>query len=115
MLPRSTGARSRTPECTDFHGVRAELPQGIVPVVADLLNPEILTAEITPIHDITHIVFGAYVEEPTAAEKSQVNVALLKNLLDVVESTSSDFRHILFYQGGKAYGSDPACPLGDIR
>ena len=40
------------------------------------------------VRDVTHIVFGAYIEKATAAEKSQVNVAILKNLLDVVEETS---------------------------
>lgn len=84
----------------------ADLPQGVVHVVADLLNPDDVAAKIAPIPDITHIVFGAYIEKATAAEKSKVNVAILTNLLDVVESSSSSFKHILFYQGGKAYGSD---------
>jgi hypothetical protein len=33
-------------------------------------------------------------------------VAILKNLLDVVEKTSPSLRHVTFYQGGKAYGAD---------
>jgi hypothetical protein len=35
-----------------------------------------------------------------------VNVAILRNLLDVVEAASRSRRHITFYQGGKAYGAD---------
>jgi nucleoside-diphosphate-sugar epimerase len=58
------------------------------------------------ISGITHIVFGAYVEKPTARERSEVNSAILKNLLDVVERTSPSLQHITFYQGGKAYGAD---------
>ena len=33
-------------------------------------------------------------------------VAILRNLLDVVEETSPSLRHVTFYQGGKAYGAD---------
>jgi progesterone 5beta-reductase/iridoid synthase-like 1,4-enone reductase family protein len=33
-------------------------------------------------------------------------VAILKNLLDVVENASPSLRHVTFYQGGKAYGAD---------
>jgi nucleoside-diphosphate-sugar epimerase len=62
--------------------------------------------KIGTIGDVTHIVFGAYVEKPTAAEKSAVNLALLRNLLDVVEEVSPGLRHVTLYQGGKAYGAD---------
>lgn len=51
-------------------------------------------------------MFGAYIEKPAAAERSAVNVGILRNLLDVVEETSPELRHVTFYQGGKAYGSD---------
>ena len=39
-------------------------------------------------------------------EKSDVNVAIMRNLLDVVEATSPTLEHVTFYQGGKAYGAD---------
>jgi nucleoside-diphosphate-sugar epimerase len=75
-------------------------------VSVDLLQPDDVHAKLRPMRDITHIVFGAYIEKQTAREKSEVNVAILRNLLDVVEDTSPDFQHITFYQGGKAYGAD---------
>jgi hypothetical protein len=40
------------------------------------------------------------------AERSEVNVAILRNLLDVVETASPALEHVTFYQGGKAYGAD---------
>ena len=40
------------------------------------------------------------------SERSTVNVAILRNLLDVVEESSPGLRHVTFYQGGKAYGAD---------
>ncbi len=41
--------------------------------------------KLANIRDVTHIVFGAHIEKPTATEKSEVNVAILRKLLDVVE------------------------------
>jgi nucleoside-diphosphate-sugar epimerase len=75
-------------------------------VSVDLLNPARVRESLGGVRDVTHIVFGAYIEKQTAAEKSIVNVAILRNLLDVVEETSPGLRHVTFYQGGKAYGAD---------
>jgi nucleoside-diphosphate-sugar epimerase len=72
----------------------------------DLLAPEAVRARLAGITDVTHIIFGSYVEKPTATERSAVNVALLDNLLDVLEPASAGLQHITFYQGGKAYGAD---------
>src|SRR5258708_34231160 len=52
------------------------------------------------------IVCGAYGEKPSASERREGNLGILKNLLDVVERTSPSLQHIKFYQGGKAYGAD---------
>jgi nucleoside-diphosphate-sugar epimerase len=84
----------------------APLLPGIEPVSVDLLNPSDVRQKLSAITNATHIVFGAYIEKATAAERSEVNVAILRNLLDVVEATSPSFQHISFYQGGKAYGAD---------
>ena len=84
----------------------ALLPAGVEAIYADLLEGENLQLKLEQITGITHIVFGAYIERPTATERSEVNVAILKNLLDVVEKTSPSLRHVTFYQGGKAYGAD---------
>ncbi|MGH1588795.1 SDR family oxidoreductase [Methylobacterium phyllosphaerae] len=75
-------------------------------VSVDLLDPARVRASLGGVRNVTHIVFAAYIEKPTAAEKSTVNVAILRNLLDVVEETSPGLRHVTLYQGGKAYGSD---------
>ena len=77
------------------------LPAGVEGISADLLDRNDLQRKLGKISGITHIVFGAFIEEPTPTERSEANVAILKNLLDVVEETSSSLRHITFYQGGK--------------
>ena len=83
----------------------APLPHRVTEILGDLLNPDDLRHKLGKI-DFTHVVFGAYVEKPSAAERSISNVAIIENLLDVLEETSPSLRHITFYQGGKAYGAD---------
>jgi nucleoside-diphosphate-sugar epimerase len=80
--------------------------EGVQQVSVDLLDPQSLRSKADLLRDVTHIVFGAYIEKPTAAERSETNVAILKNLLDAVESASPALEHLTFYQGGKAYGAD---------
>src|SRR6267154_2176451 len=84
----------------------APMPAGVEGISADLLDRDDLQRKLGKISRITHIVFGAYVEKLSAAERSQTNVAILKNLLDVVEEISPMLRHVTFYEGGKAYGAD---------
>jgi nucleoside-diphosphate-sugar epimerase len=55
--------------------------------------------------DVTHLVFGAYAERPTARELAEVNVALLRNTLDGLAAAGSPLGHVTLYQGGKAYGA----------
>ncbi|HYZ83519.1 MAG TPA: SDR family oxidoreductase [Bryobacteraceae bacterium] len=84
----------------------AKTPEGVHSIAVDLLNTQDVKSKLAPVKDVTHVVFGAYIEKPTAAEKSAVNLAILRNLLDAVETDSDRFEHITFYQGGKAYGAD---------
>jgi nucleoside-diphosphate-sugar epimerase len=84
----------------------ATMPPGVVPLVADLLNVADLQQKLRPIENVTHIDFGAFILKPTAAEMSEVNVAILRNLVDAVESTSTALKHVTFYQGGSAYGAN---------
>lgn len=79
---------------------------GVSPVRVDLLDRSDVRQKLSAIRGVTHVVFGAYIEKPTAAEKSQVNVAILRNLMEVVLETSPALEHVTFYQGGKAYGAD---------
>ncbi len=84
----------------------APLPEGITPITADLLDRAALAEALKDIRDVTHVVFGAYLWQPTPVEHVNVNVAILRNLLDVLEANSSTLEHVAFYQGGKAYGAD---------
>jgi nucleoside-diphosphate-sugar epimerase len=94
---------------TKVYGLsRRKLEQfpGLVPINVDLLSLEGVERAITPMEDITHIVFAAYMEKDAPGERSAVNVSLLRNLLDVVDKNAPGLRHVTLYQGGKAYGAD---------
>ncbi len=84
----------------------APLPNGVIPVIADLLDRETLKEKLTTVTGITHVVFGAFLATASATDNVTINVAILENLLDVLEETSPSLRHITFYQGGKSYGAD---------
>lgn len=84
----------------------AAVPKGVRPVIVDLLNREDAQSKLGSLPPVTHIVFGAYIEKQSAAEKSEANVAILRNLLDGIRSETTSLEHITFYQGGKAYGAD---------
>jgi len=85
---------------------REAAEEGVEKVRVDLLDRADVRAKLGGVKGVTHVVFGAYIERATAAEKSKVNVAILRNLMEVVEETSPEMRHVTFYQGGKAYGAD---------
>src|SRR5262245_23032294 len=84
----------------------AALPAHVVSILADLLDRAALRKGLSELKNVTHVVFGAFMEKAGALEKTEVNVVMLENLMEVVESTFSSLRHVTIYQGGKAYGAD---------
>ena len=82
-----------------------DLPN-VVPIKVDLLSQDDAERTIAPLKDVTHVIFGAYIEKDTPHERSEVNVALLRNLLTAVERNAPGLKHVTLYQGGKAYGAD---------
>src|SRR5277367_2258038 len=58
------------------------LPPGVEGLHVDLLQPDEVKQKLENIRDVTHLVFGAYIEKRDTAERTAVNVALVKNLLD---------------------------------
>ena len=109
VIGRAAAIRLAAQPDTEVFGLsrrRAPLIPGVEPIPVDLLDADQVRDRLSGIRDVTHIVFGAYIEKATAAAKSEVNVAILRNLLDVVEESSPGLSHVTFYQGGKAYGAD---------
>lgn len=85
---------------------KADLPEGVEGITVDLLDQQDVDRKFGRLDGVTQIVFAAYIEKASASERSHVNVAILKHLVEVVETASPGLRHVTFYQGGKAYGSD---------
>jgi len=79
---------------------------GFIPIRVDLLSETDTERVLSSLKNVTHIVFAAYLEKNTPAERSSVNVSLLRNLLIAVEKHSTSLKHVTLYQGGKAYGAD---------
>ena len=52
----------------------------------DLLDAAAAKAGLAAAGDSTHLVFGAYLERPSAAELSEANCTLLDNTLDGLEA-----------------------------
>lgn len=94
---------------TTVYGVSRRSIEGlenVTAISADLFDPVETGKSLGSLKDVTHVVFGAYVERETPAERSLANVALLRNLMDTIEETAPNLRHVTIYQGGKAYGAD---------
>jgi nucleoside-diphosphate-sugar epimerase len=70
----------------------------------DLLDAEEARAGLAALGEVTHLVFGAYIERADEAEAIEVNDALLRNTLDALRAAGAPLRHVTLYQGGKAYG-----------
>ena len=68
----------------------APLPPGVEAVSADLFDRDDVEQKLGQISGITHIVFGAYVEKPTARERSEVNTS---SALSITYATKGTIRH----------------------
>jgi nucleoside-diphosphate-sugar epimerase len=80
-------------------------------VALDLLNASECRAKLASIDDVTHVFFGAYIDKPSPVELTDVNLAMLRNLVETVENGSQLLEHIHLVEGTKWYGSH----LGPFR
>jgi len=78
----------------------SEFP-GVQLVAADLLKPAELAVALRD-HDPTHVFFNSWSRQATEAENCEVNGAMLRNLLDVLEGRTS-LRHVALVTGLKHY------------
>jgi nucleoside-diphosphate-sugar epimerase len=91
----------RTPPSADGRRVR-HLP-------LDLTDEAACRGALTQLADVTHLVFAAVAEQPGLvagwrdAAQMQLNLAMLRNLLDPL-SEGGRLEHVTLLQGAKAYG-----------
>jgi nucleoside-diphosphate-sugar epimerase len=89
-----------------------ELPSGrdIDFLSVDLRDEERARAAFEPLTDITHIAYTALHEKPElvagwlSKEQIETNNAMLRNVVEPIVRTASNFQHISILQGTKIYG-----------
>ncbi len=109
VIGRAAAEHFSAREDTKVYGLSRRLLEGlpgVEPVRVDLLDPDAVERALAGRGDTTHVIFGAYIEKSTPGERSEVNLALLRNLMDAAEKHAPGLRHVTLYQGGKAYGAD---------
>src|SRR5580704_12845588 len=91
---------------------KPELPSGrdIDFLSVDLRDKEKARAAFEPLTDITHIAYTALHEKPvlvagwSSKEQIETNNAMLRNVVEPIIRTASNFQHISILQGTKVYG-----------
>jgi nucleoside-diphosphate-sugar epimerase len=84
---------------------------GIRHVPIDLLDAEQCKYALRDVSGVTHLAYMALHEQDDllagwrAQTQMDANLAMLRNLLDGLQPSSSTLRHITILQGSKAYGS----------
>lgn len=74
-------------------------------VSVDLLDRDDCHEKLRDLARVTHIFYAAYQERPTWAELVPPNLAMLVNVVDVVEPIAPRLAHISLMQGYKVYGA----------
>lgn len=74
-------------------------------VSVDLLDRDDTEAKLAVLTDVTHVFYAAYQERPTFAGEVAPNLAMLKNVVEVVGRVSPGLEHVNLMQGTKAYGT----------
>lgn len=87
---------------------RAPLGPLNYPVISvDLTDAAACRAELGAMTNVTHVLYCARAAHTAAVkEPIDVNLAMLRNLLDAVEPVAPGLSHVHFVQGSKVYGSD---------
>jgi len=77
----------------------------------DLRDADACRSTLGDLADVTHIVYAANFEKPnliagwTDPEHVEVNLAMLTNVMSVLEPAARGLKHVTLMQGAKAYGA----------
>jgi nucleoside-diphosphate-sugar epimerase len=74
---------------------------GLMPVVADLLEPDALNTALRDVRP-SHVFFSTWLRQATEADNIRVNRAMVRNLLDTL-SPSNSIKHVALVTGLKHY------------
>src|SRR4051812_28834722 len=78
----------------------------------DLADAAACRAQLAQLSEVTHVLYCARASHTASAkEPIELNLAMLRNLLDAIEPAARNLQHVHLLQGSKFYGSD----LGPYR
>jgi nucleoside-diphosphate-sugar epimerase len=78
---------------------------GVQYVSVDLLDRNDCYQKLNELTYVTHIFYAAYQDRPTWAELVPPNLAMLVNVVEIIESVAPTLVHINLMQGYKVYGA----------
>lgn len=71
----------------------------------DLSQKEAIYEYKTELEGVTHLFYAAYTERKDPYEQVDANMLLLRNLMNGLNEIAPELKHVVFIQGGKAYGA----------
>lgn len=74
-------------------------------ISVELLDIEASRAALQDLREVTHIFFAGFIERANWAEMVAPNLALLVNVVDIIEPVAANLQHISLMQGYKVYGA----------
>lgn len=93
--------------------------EGAVLLSVDLRDRDECARALSELADVTHLVYTAVYERPDLldgwtgrdSDHTQINLAMLRNVLEPLEAAAKGLRHVSLFQGTKAYGAHLGIPL----
>jgi len=86
------------------------LPDGVRHISVDLTDAAACRQAMQQLGDTTHLLYAALYEKPELVagwrdpEQMAINEAMLRNLMDALQTGAKGLRHVTILQGTKAYG-----------
>jgi nucleoside-diphosphate-sugar epimerase len=94
----------------DVIGLARRAPSAPLPgrlLQVDLADIAASNAQLARLGDVTHVIYCARASHTASSkEPIELNLAMLRNLLDAIEPAAPGLRHVHLLQGSKFYGSD---------
>src|SRR3954465_9340643 len=94
----------------DVIGLARRTPSAPLPgrmLQVDLADMVACNSQLEHLSEVTHVIYCARASHTASAkEPIELNLAMLRNLLDGIEHAAHGLRHVHLLQGSKFYGSD---------
>lgn len=84
--------------------LRKTFVEGVETIDCDLSDPRATQAALASAPDTTHVFYAALQTDPDLARESEINAAMLRNVLDGLKAVGAPLQRVVHYQGAKVYG-----------